>query len=98
MELLVYLHDLETGRKAIYPDTWSENLDGLNFMWGDGNYVCDCNRALFMIRELEHREPEDWETPCGRSRYWVEKIVDAETGEAVYVEPQIEYPNCMRCA
>jgi hypothetical protein len=37
---------------------WDE---GAEFIWSEGNYSCDCNRAIFFARERD--EPDPW-PPC----------------------------------
>jgi len=58
-----------------------------DFIWSDGNYACDCNRALFFARAAnEHenmREPQ-----CGDDAYQV-NVKDPETGEYYYKEFEI---------
>jgi len=51
------------GRDGVYEDTdekgslWTdEDGDLHDYMWGEGNYSCDCNRALLFLGE-------NWE--CG---------------------------------
>lgn len=57
-----------------------EEWRGIDFMWREGNYSCDCNRALMFIRAFEKREPEDdEETECTEGRYKAELQLDGET-------------------
>lgn len=60
-----------------------EVRDTLEFGWSDGNYGCDCNRALFFARANGEDEPD---IECGETAYAVDWIKDAETGEIVYSE------------
>lgn len=49
---------------AISP-TWGserELFDTVVFMYTDGNYSCDCNKALFLARAHQEAEPDN---PCG---------------------------------
>lgn len=41
-----------------------EHVDGVYFIWTDGNYGCDCNRAAFF-----HRDDEEFDDECGDERY-----------------------------
>ena len=57
MQIDVHITDTETGETRVYkPDfeetdsEWSTADEGVGFMWGEGNYSCDCNRGLFFER------------------------------------------------
>ena len=50
-----------------------QGYDGL-FIWEEGNYLCDCNRAIFFC---------DDDIPCGEGKYSVNIEVD---GEVIYRE------------
>lgn len=54
------------------------------FMWADGNYSCDCNRALFFLRAGEEDDSED-ETPCGDGAYSV-RVRNKLSGKVIYDE------------
>lgn len=46
---------------------------GPEFCWTEGNYSCDCNRALFFARAGDEPDPDD--RACGEVAYtalWVE--------------------------
>ena len=65
--------DTETGLSAEVPEDWLPNDSHDNwYMWTEGNYSCDCNRALFHARFRDVPEPED--PPCGEGRF---KLLDA---------------------
>jgi hypothetical protein len=51
------------------------------FIWEEGNYSCDCNRALF----FHDRSDEAWEQECNDVLYAV-RIIDNRTGKVVYDE------------
>ena len=52
------------------------DLDGVDFLFGEGNYACDCNRGIFF-------GDYDADTPnvCGEDIYAVEVIHD---GKVIY--------------
>jgi len=54
------------------------------YQWTDGNYSCDCNRALFFARAAGDESPAD--PPCGEAAFLVQ-LRDAETGEILLDEP-----------
>lgn len=58
-----------TGEIREFHDEWY----GSDFIWSEGNFACDCNRALFFARAKGEDEPE--ETPCGDDRYTILKII-----------------------
>jgi hypothetical protein len=77
----VQLRDIATGATVVYVDTWCLTLDGLEYIWTEGNYACDCNRELFFRRALGETPGSDLrEFHCGDGvRYaldWLE--VDGE--------------------
>lgn len=50
--------------------------EGAEYAWSEGNYSCDCNRALFFMRaEGGLSESEMPFTPCGEGRYEATIIV-----------------------
>lgn len=45
-----------------YPDIYGDSLE---FMWSEGNYACDCNRAAFFYGD------NDFDDTCGDHRFSV---------------------------
>lgn len=37
---------------------YAASEEGLEFMWSEGNFSCDCNRALFFVRAVGGTEDE----------------------------------------
>jgi hypothetical protein len=80
--VVVHLRDTVTGDTKQYEicgyfagdEFWS-------FAWKEGNFSCDCNRAILLWDGAET------EFPCGTGRIIVEKIVRVKTGATVYREP-----------
>lgn len=73
--------DMQTGQEGVYTDPPGHGsawlTDGVLdlFMWEDGNYACDCNRALLFKGIQDH--------PCGSDRFDVlsiEAITDRDEG------------------
>ena len=73
---LVHLRNVEIGDTRIYRDEYG-NAEGNLWNYTDGNYSCDCNRALF----LYNWKCEDWS--CSDGRIVVDKIVREDTGEVL---------------
>lgn len=59
------------------------------FMWSEGNYACDCNRALFFAHTGGEDEPEH---PCGEGAYSV-RITRPQTGEELYADKDWDKEN-----
>jgi len=59
---------------------WDEYWAG-PFMWGDGNYGCDCNRALFFLASAGPGADGDF--ACGEERFSV-RISSADDGRTLY--------------
>jgi len=64
----------EETRTIDLPWTGSEGDD---YMWSEGNYACDCNRALFFARA--NGEPDPKILWCSRGKYRVKVVVDDQT-------------------
>ena len=54
------------------------------YIWEEGNYSCDCNRAIFFNR-AQGQETDIDERQCGDGGYIV-RITEAESGEVLYDE------------
>lgn len=55
-----------------------------DFLWSEGNFACDCNRAIFFERAAG---VENIDRQCGDDAYFV-RIVDAETGALLYEDDE----------
>ena|ERR1700735_400734 len=93
MRIDVEITNKVTGEKRIYdygdyPDAHMGEPDDpfhyITFMFDEGNYGCDCNRALFFGRAAGV-ELGDNDTPCGDERYSV-RVTNQETGEEIYAD------------
>jgi hypothetical protein len=64
----------------VYRDVGFYGEDGhfREYIWRDGNYACDCNRANF----FDGRYAEN--NACGHGRFVIDKIVRVDTGAIVY--------------
>ena len=81
----VKIRDLTTGETRIHVE---DEYDYCDFMWGCGNYSCDCNRGLF----YERAKPEvkvDADCDCGEARFEVVEI--SENGQVVKGDPRQLY-------
>lgn len=68
MNALIYLRHNPSGviRTVVY-DMHDSDEESLEFIWTEGNYACDCNRALFFARACGDADPSD--RPCGETVY-----------------------------
>ena len=80
MKLTVHLMDTQTKETSVYEMTGGDEFH--DFIWTEGNYSCNCNRALFFARGRKLVEPLN--RPCGEGRYLV-KIAN-ETGDVLLDE------------
>jgi len=62
---IVSIQKTSTGEVREYIERDHDWSDLDEYMWTDGNYGCDCNRALFFARAADEDETEAWEQPCG---------------------------------
>lgn len=84
-EQVVYhdTYDIDTEDIEEWQDSWQSTY---SFIWEEGNFACDCNRALFFERAKTGDQAAWPETPCGNDLYKLDKLVVRETGEIVYSE------------
>ena len=91
MKFTVQIKEIATGKVVEYHDDfepWEGEYDhpwtGLEYMWSEGNYACDCNRELYFNRS-QGIEIHACSTRCGESRYRCKITID-ETGEVILDE------------
>lgn len=84
IEIEVTLERVATGsRRTVKESNWPD-IDVAKFMYADGNYSCDCNRAIFFGIEPDE---DDANIPCGDELYRVEL---RHNGEVIYTEFETE--------
>jgi hypothetical protein len=86
----VHILDEQTGEVVVYKSEGYDDDDEppgtFNpFIWCDGNFSCDCNRALFFAEAAGRPRPED--SPCTETRYRIVQIVRVSDAKVVYQEP-----------
>src|SRR5687768_13069390 len=85
VKIVAHIRLNATGEVRAYPMSfpldWEEDTPS-DFMWTDGNYACDCNRALF-FGYATGDEMDDDDTPCGEGAYAV-NLANAKTGTIFY--------------
>lgn len=76
-DVWVHIRKNETGEIRIRKDWLFLDANGLPnlFIWQEGNYSCDCNRALFFARAND--EDEDC-FDCGESEYSIKIMLGDE--------------------
>lgn len=82
--VIVRIQEVASGteRDYVYPYEWEDSLE---YLWSEGNYGCDCNRALFFARAVGEEDPEDRE--CGETAFRIVSITD-DDGKIVYAEEE----------
>jgi len=71
----VTIKKVSTSESRTLPDEqYSLDVSNLRFLWADGNYSCDCNRAIFFDRP----EDDEAEYPCSDGAYLVKVVADGE--------------------
>ncbi len=83
--------DTETGQTGYWCEpkdrigsVWFDEDQKINyFMWSEGNYSCDCNRAMFFL-DLELGDTVEGEVKCGERRFIIlnSSVVD-EKGQII---------------
>lgn len=64
-----YMHGTDSWKPldgVLIKSTWTDEQDifsAMEYQYTDGNYSCDCNKAMFLARAYQQEEPED--PPCG---------------------------------
>jgi hypothetical protein len=69
--VIVEIRENATGNVRIYHDNaWLEDRDHepSTFIWDDGNYACDCNRATFFAEAVGEPDPD---RECGDGAFAV---------------------------
>lgn len=81
MKIDVHLRHTETGDTNIYhsPVDYTD-LRNIEYMYGEGNYSCNCNRLLF----LYDWSIDDERISCGSGLVAIDKITDRDTDEVLF--------------
>ena len=66
MSYSVFIRDNNTKevREYVEEREWSSD-----YIWSEGNYSCDCNRAVFFAEAGKEDVAPAWEQPCGDCAY-----------------------------
>lgn len=87
----VQLKEVSTGRTVTHQIEWDFNHpnaeEGLEFIFSEGNYRCDCNRELFFYRALDTPEHEIPDGGCGDDRFIVLAVRRISDGKIFYQDP-----------
>lgn len=66
-----------------------EDRGHADFMYGDGNYSCDCNRGLFFARWGDEEDPEHGCSTREGELYSV-RLIDVVTGDEFYADGRFD--------
>lgn len=69
MKFKVMIRKNDTREVRFYEETQYNWEDSLEYLWTEGNYGCDCNRAKFFAWADNEKPPE--ETECGSILYTI---------------------------
>lgn len=77
-------------REYVDPEGWwdpgDDGFGGAFSMWSEGNWSCDCNRALFFARAADEDEEALWDAGCpGTSTAFTVLSITVD-GRVVYSE------------
>ncbi len=61
---------------------WDHADPNADRLWSEGNYACDCNRAIFFAKAKGEPAPG---CPCGYERFLI-RVTDKATGAVLYDE------------
>ena len=80
----IHIKDNVTGEEVINHNELDWNGD---FIWTEGNFACDCNRALFFIGAKTGVWPDDDETPCSyeQQRYTI-PFIELDDGTKIEID------------
>ncbi len=84
--VIINIKNNKTGeiRKFVEKDgDWDHRLE---WFWTEGNYGCDCNRALMFARANNEDETEAWEQGCGDGVAYSIPFVELADGTKINVE------------
>lgn len=87
MKYTVTIRNNETGEIKVHKDNydWKDNteggylttaFEGFTYQWTDGNFGCDCNRAIFM-----YGYDKEAGRKCSTGKFDLIKIVDEDGNE-----------------
>lgn len=82
MKYTAFIKNVETGEvRECIDDYKDEYLDSLQFIWGEGNFSCDCNRAAM----FENYNTHAIDLPCGDGHYTVSHLI-LENGTRIEIQ------------
>lgn len=76
----VTILDTYTSERRVFTE-----LAWFTFLWSDGNYSCDCNRALFFADANGEARPSDPPCDVDDRRYLITEVTDV-AGNLLYWE------------
>ena len=82
VQINVHIKNMDTQEVRIFETDgiWYDGHFGL-YIWEEGNFSCDCNRASFFARAGN----DEYDDECGESRFSI-NIENPKTGKIFYKE------------
>jgi len=62
-------------RVTLHEETTQEYRESTEFVWSEGNFACDCNRAALFARARNEDTEHPVDLPCSNDKYHIEKLV-----------------------
>lgn len=82
----VHIKKIATGEIRIFTDKDGIWDDTALWIWTEGNYMCDCNRALFFARAGGEDDTEAWSQKCGDQEVYSVPFIELEDGSRIEIE------------
>jgi len=87
MKVWLDVRENATGVVVRHPHQW---IFGGDYVWSEGNFSCDCNRADFFIQgQLNDTRAEAGDVPCSDGRYSIRLTNGA--GEVIYQDMENQH-------
>ncbi len=80
--ITIYIRRNSDGVVRVYTEDgdWQESYD---YLWGEGNYCCDCNRSLFFRRaDPAQQDDKNESDECGDDKYSIR--IEDKDGKVLY--------------
>jgi hypothetical protein len=81
----VYIKNNATGEVRRHIELNADWSAVFEYLWAEGNYGCDCNRALFFSRAADEDDVKSEDRDCGETAYSV-PYVELEDGARLVVD------------
>ena len=91
MNIIARIKDTSTGQTRTYRESRDRTTNAMVFLWSEGNFGCDCNRAIFFHGDPDVDRGCNW--PPNDNKYLVE-VRDEDTAELIYSDMEDKDVEC----